>query len=239
MSKYRYWISFLVTTLFYILLAVTLLYFQQNIYISDKKPAEKTIHLSLSAYAAPVTKEAKNRVKEKIPLQAETPNSPVVKNIIKPTLATLPKKEAQKRQAVKPKQVKKKTSAKKKPQIRKVPKKKKVLKKQNVNRHGAGKIRKQQSLAKHRERFLSKIRETINQNKHYPAVAKRRRIQGSVRVQFTILSNGDIGNMKLSGAKFFYKSAKKAVKSAFPVSVKNISISLPKTVTITLHYRLK
>jgi len=238
-SKYRYWISFLVTTLFYILLAVTLLYFQQNIYISDKKPAEKTIHLSLSAYVAPVTKEAKKRVKEKIPLQAETPNPPVVKNIIKPTLATLPKKEAQKRQAVKPKQVKKKTYAKKKPQIKKVPKKQKVLKKQNKNRYGASKIRKQQSMAKHRERFLSKIRETINQNKHYPAVAKRRRIQGRVKVEFMILSNGDIGNMKLSGAKFFYKSAKKAVKSAFPVSVKSISISLPKTVTITLHYRLK
>jgi protein TonB len=64
-------------------------------------------------------------------------------------------------------------------------------------------------------------------------------MQGSVRVSFTILSNGNVGHISVNGPRVFHKSTKKAVQKAFPISVKNIPISLPKAVSFTMHYRLK
>jgi protein TonB len=63
-------------------------------------------------------------------------------------------------------------------------------------------------------------------------------MQGVVRVRFTILANGHVGNISLSGPKVFHASARKAVKSAFPVNVKKAPLHLPTTVNLSLRYTL-
>jgi len=64
-------------------------------------------------------------------------------------------------------------------------------------------------------------------------------MQGSVKVHFTILRSGAVGNISLSGKRVFFASAKEAVKSAFPISTKNATISLPINISIILHYRIR
>jgi len=63
-------------------------------------------------------------------------------------------------------------------------------------------------------------------------------MQGSVMVSFTILPNGKVSNISVSGPNAFHSSAKDAVKKSFPVSVKNVPIALPQRVSFTMHYRL-
>jgi protein TonB len=64
-------------------------------------------------------------------------------------------------------------------------------------------------------------------------------MQGTIDVRFTILSNGRVGNISVSGPKVFHKSARNAVKSAFPINVKNAPISLPKSINIKLRYQIR
>ena len=63
-------------------------------------------------------------------------------------------------------------------------------------------------------------------------------MQGDVKVKFTILPSGKVSNISLSGPKVFYKSARKAVQKVFPLNVKNIPITLPATVNVTLRYTI-
>jgi len=63
-------------------------------------------------------------------------------------------------------------------------------------------------------------------------------MQGVVKVKFTILKNGNVSNITMSGSKIFHRSVKKAIKSAFPIS-KKAPLPLPTTVNLTLRYRLR
>jgi protein TonB len=53
------------------------------------------------------------------------------------------------------------------------------------------------------------------------------------------LSNGNVGNISVSGPKVFHRSARNAVKSAFPVNVKSAPITLPISIDITLDYQIR
>jgi protein TonB len=64
-------------------------------------------------------------------------------------------------------------------------------------------------------------------------------MQGVIKVHFSILANGRVGNISVSGPKVFHRSARSAVKSAFPIATKNASFSLPTTVNLTLRYQLR
>ena len=90
-----------------------------------------------------------------------------------------------------------------------------------------------------KNQFLSKVREEINRHKSYPKIARRRGMQGLIKVKFTILANGNVGYIFVSGPKVFHNSAKYAVKSAFPVNIKHVPMPLPQSVNVTLHYQLR
>jgi protein TonB len=83
------------------------------------------------------------------------------------------------------------------------------------------------------------VRRKIEKNKYYPRIAKKRGMEGVVKVKFKILANGNVSNISVSGSKLFHSSAKEAIKNSFPISVKNIPIALPKDVTLPLHYRIR
>jgi len=63
-------------------------------------------------------------------------------------------------------------------------------------------------------------------------------MQGKVIAQFTILSNGSVADIKLSGSKIFHASARQAIQKAFPVNAAGKPFSFPIVVNLALEYRL-
>jgi protein TonB len=146
------------------------------------------------------------------PVVKETPVPEPVKEVPKPVVKKPVKKTAKKRHK----------------------KKRKISRKRQVRGGGSPRYS-----AAAKNRFLAQIRARINRAKSYPRMAMKRRMQGVVRVRFTILPNGHVGNISLSGPKIFYKSVRKAVRSAFPVNVKKVPATLPIVVNLSLRYKLR
>ncbi len=246
MVKHRYLVSFFTTTLFYLSLAVAYFYVQTRYLIADQKPQDTIIHLSLASFVPEVVPPAEKPeeieqeepvIEEKAIVEPEP--EPVVEEkavpeeiipeSIKPEIISKPVvKKIQKKPLVK-----KKISKKKKLKKR-VRKKASVKTTKGLKRTGASK----NNTAK-KNQFLTKVRQKINRHKNYPKIAKRRGMQGIVKVKFTILANGNVGHISVSGPKVFHNSARHAVKSAFPVSTRNVPIALPQSINITLHYKLR
>ena len=242
MLKHRLWKSFLSTVVLYALLGLPFFYLLTQAIGTEQKPKEKTISFSLSEYEPevippveepipeevvepePIEPEPLEVVKEELIIEEVVPE-PIVKKVIK--------KVVKKKPVIKKKKiVKKKVQKKIKKRVKKATKQK-VQKKRNK-----AQARKRASPAQ-KNRFLNQLRGKINRNKAYPRIAQRRGMQGAVKVCFTILPNGQVGNISVSGPKVFHTSAKSAVKKAFPINVKNAPISLPKTVNVTLRYQIR
>jgi len=244
MQKHRYKISFLLTTLLYILLVSGYIFYIQNRHFSvEQKPKEKVITLALSKFVPPVEEvieplpepvieevepEPEIEIKEPEPIIQEEP-------VIEPKPIVVEKPSIQPKPVVKKlKKIKKKI---KKSVKKKKVKKAVVKKKKNIKR----KKRSVRSVAKtnpaKKSQFLARLRAKINRAKSYPRMAQRRGMQGVVKVRFTILTNGKVGNVSVSGPKVFHSSARAAVKGAFPISVKNAPFALPETITLPIHYK--
>lgn len=241
MVKHRYLISFFITTLFYLLLAGTYFYAQHRNLIADQTPQDQTIQLSLCncvMEAVPPVEEPEEIEKEEPVVEEEVIEEP------EPVVEEKPIPEEIIPEPVEPKIIPKPVveEIKKKPVV-----KKKVVKKKKVHKKAPPKTTKgakqtgvaQKNDSARKNQFLAKIRDKINQNKSYPKIAKRRGMQGAVKVHFTILASGNVGHISVSGPKVFHNSARHAIKCAFPVSTKNAPISLPQSVNLTLHYKLK
>ena len=235
---------------------IGLFYYTQNHYlVSSKKSEEKSIQLCISSchpeVAAPVEQVEQEQVEEETE-EPEPEEEPEVeeKPTVEPEVIEEPieeKKPEVKEEVIpepvvpKPvvKKVEKKPEVKKKPEKKpkkKVVKKKKAKKKQVRQKASSRKVKVSQA---QKNQFLANIRTKINKHKSYPRIARKRGMQGTVNVKFTILKNGNVGNISVSGPKVFHKSARKAVKSAFPISVKNAPISLPKSINIKLRYQIR
>jgi len=138
------------------------------------------------------------------------------------------------------KKVEKKPVIKKKKKVKKKKTKKKVRKKASKQTtRGAKRTGTAKNNTAKKSQFLAQVRQKINKHKSYPKMAKKRGMQGKVKVRFTILANGHVGHISVKGPKIFHSSAKRAIKGAFPVNAKNVPFSLPKSVNLTLHYQLR
>jgi protein TonB len=223
----------------------------QNLYVDAvEKIEEKTISFSLVSYEPEPTIEEQievepEPVEERIPQPVKKPElepivekvkpeplpEPIVEKVITKPLPVVQKKKIKKKK-IKKKRIKKKS--KKRISKHKVTKKRTLRKVKPILK----KARKSQTTPAKKNAFVAKIRSKISRAKSYPRIAQRRAMQGSVKVRFTILSNGHVSNIQVSGKKVFLKSARNAVKKAFPISVKNCPLSLPTTVNFTLRYQL-
>ena len=229
MSKYRNLLSFLATSFLYAMVGYVLFYLSKTTSISTEKSPLKTIAMSLNTFQPEVVEEKPQPLKEEPtpepepePLPVESPKpAPLVKK------EEIKKPEVKKVKEEKPKEKPKKAA--KKPPVKLQPTEKTDARKSTQI---------QQSTAAQKNLFLAKVRERINQHKSYPRMAKRRGMEGSVRVDFTILANGTVSDIKVSGPKAFHASAKEAVEKAFPLSVNTLPTTLPQKVSITLHYVL-
>jgi protein TonB len=243
MLKNRHFISYFSTTILYLAMAGLFFYVQKNTLVSLKKSEEKMLNMTLSAFEPEVIPpmERVEEVMEKVEpvVEPEIIKELVVEKEIEEEVVPEPLVEKVKFKPVIKKVVKK-------PEVTKKTKTKKVKKKQVKKKHVTKKqvhkkpsARKSKSSQAEKDQFLANIRAKINKHKTYPRIAKKRRMQGSVNVKFTILNTGKIGNISVSGPKVFHDSAKEAVKSAFPVSTKNAPVTLPASINITLRYQIR
>ena len=88
--------------------------------------------------------------------------------------------------------------------------------------------------------FLAHLVERINSNKTYPTTARRRAVEGDVKMAFHIFADGSVENIQmLSGKKIFKKSAYDAIAKSFPIDVDSTLFHFPKEFTISIAYILK
>ena len=266
MLKHRHLVSFLITLLLYSTLFATYFYFSHPTVLRDQKAQDVTVQLNLTEFIpkmVPLVKEEvlvkeepvkEEPVKEEPVEEEVTESEPQSKPEPKPIVKEpLPSKELLSPLVSKvvplPPVKKEKVVHKKKRKIKKITKKRvkkrhhtqKSTKRRSLqNRHrGMKKQGSAHASTQQKNRFLAKIRQRINRHKSYPKIARRRGMQGSVNVRFTILPNGNIGAISLRGSKVFYSSARHAIQNSFPISTANIPFALPKTVTLTLRYQLR
>lgn len=255
MLKNRYFISYFSTTLFYLFLGFMVFYTPSVIIrITPQEPTPKTISLSLSTFVPETVvqeeeqkeepepiKEKKEEVKEEVveepiveEIEKEEPIVEEVPLVVAPLVVEKPKPIVVKKKVVKKPIIKKKI-------IKKRPVQKRIVKQQPKKRtHKTLSARQNlKNTPAQKNKFLSGIRAKINKNKSYPRMAKKRGIQGSVTVSFTILTNGRVGHITLRGSKVFYASAKSAIESAFPINPQNTPLSLPLKLNLTLTYQLR
>jgi len=128
----------------------------------------------------------------------------------------------------------------KKPTIKKPIKKKKIKKitqKRVVKKKQKRTTKRGQKQTNKTSQFITKLKKAINNNKIYPKMAKKRGLQGTVHVSFTINSTSGVSNITIKGSKMFIKATKRAILQSFPINTHNIS--LPLKVNLRLNYRLK
>ncbi len=217
MLNNRHFIAYSITTLFYLALAGIIVYLPAPTRISTESSQEKVIQISVTDFVPEVLPPVEEVIEEVVEepkeeeIKVEKPVLiPVVaKKVLPKVKKTKPVKKSKKKKIKKKKQAKRKTSS---PQRKVNPAK--------VNL------------------FYKKIRVKMDKHKFYPKIAKRRGMQGTVKVSFTILPSGKVSHITLVGPKVFQKSARKAVESVFPLNVKNVPVSLPARVHVKLHYQI-
>lgn len=243
MQRHRFFISFFSTLLLYVTVGLLFFYTLHQTIGTEQKPQEKIITFALSEYVPEVIPPVEPPM--------ETPEEePIVEEVVEPVVKEEPVIEEVMPEPIKPKVVPKPVVKKKKIVKKKVIKKKRVkkksVKKRVTKRKSTTKKASRKKRASKREAspakknaFMSRIRAKINKNKAYPRIAQRRGMQGSVKVRFTILPNGHVSNIKITGKKVFHKSARKAIQKAFPINAKSAPLSLPTTVNLTLRYQIQ
>jgi len=236
-KKHRYKASFSITTFIYVSLALIYIYTMSQHFVVSQKEKDEVINLSLSQFVPEVIEQPPEPIEEPIveeiiepepepEIEEPEPEEPVVEEIIpEPVVKPIPE--------LKPviKKVKKKKT-------KKVVKKKKK-KKRKASRRSSKKATSSKINPKKKSQFLARVRAKINRAKSYPRIAKKRGMQGTVKVRFTILKSGRVGSISVSGPKVFHNSAKRAVKKAFPINTKNAPLSLPTSVNLKLRYQLR
>jgi len=231
-KKHRYKVSFSLTTLIYVSLFLTYLAFVGERFIVSQKEKDKVINLSLSQFCPEVIEEPLEEKEEPVVVEEPEPEpipEPVVeeKPVPEPVVIKKVEKKPEPKKIVKKKE-------KKKPVKKRVRKKKKQASRASSRRATSSRVDPNK-----KSRFLASIRAKINRAKSYPRIAQKRGMQGIVKVRFSILKNGHVGSISVKGPKVFHNSAKRAVKKAFPISVKNAPLSLPTTVNLKLRYQLR
>lgn len=255
MSKSYYGSSFLIASVVYTALGVTLYTLVQTPVKTLTKPIPKPIKI---AVITPI-------VKPTAPAPIIVPIPPVVtppKKVVepKPKPKPKPKKSIQK---VKPKP--KKITKKSKPKP--TPKPKKVVQptKTKVKEHFTpAPVVTQSPLQAHapvttpiapvmvpkapqvdnsaqKRAFLHHLRSKIIANKKYSKIALRRHIEGAVKVKFDITSTGAVSNIRfVSGKSILQKSVKDAIAKSFPLNIPtNLKNQFPMyNIAVTVNFKI-
>jgi len=97
-----------------------------------------------------------------------------------------------------------------------------------------------QALHVKQQSYLQHLRERINEHKSYSKMAQNKNIEGSVVVEFTISTKGDLLSYAIvEGKTLFHKSAGEAITKSFPFPMEEELFIQNQTIQIEIVYALK
>lgn len=260
----RYLSSFIITAFIYFGFIAGFLY-----YFNNPKPIEIKTKKSIESVKFTVIKQEKIEPKIEEPKKPEPiiepeiiiPPIPIPKPTIKPKpiikkdlniTIEKPKPIIKPKPIVKPKKIRK-VIPKKIIKKKIIKKSRKTVKNSNKREVKKTQIKTNKSISKkgvigskvnvkkkqQQKSYYSKITRAINKNKSYPSKAKRREIEGSVKVKVILSRKGKLLSYKiLSGKKVFKKSITKAIKNSFPLKPPKDIFSSNIEFSFTVRYRL-
>lgn len=104
----------------------------------------------------------------------------------------------------------------------------------------AGTVDDRAFVEKARQKYLRQLMAHIEGYKNYPNAARRRRIEGDVKVAFTLQSGGQVSGMSTGGAhNLLNKAAGDAVIAAQPMPQPPGTLKLPWQVSFTMRFTIK
>ncbi|MBF0263979.1 MAG: energy transducer TonB [Gammaproteobacteria bacterium] len=88
--------------------------------------------------------------------------------------------------------------------------------------------------------YRDKIMAIIEQNKYYPKIARRRHIEGNVKVQFKLLNDGKISQLESSEAQtILLVASKNAVNESLPLPLPPKSLNFPMEISFYMQFQLR
>ncbi len=91
-----------------------------------------------------------------------------------------------------------------------------------------------------RHAYLSSLIRKIERNKFYPRPARRRNLQGKIRVNVTVLCNGNISGLSVSGGhKLLKDAAAQAVRKAAPFSSPPGGVGCPLPISYSMKFSVQ
>ena len=97
----------------------------------------------------------------------------------------------------------------------------------------------QVALQDERESYLLRLLEHIDNHKFYPRIARRRGVEGEIKVAFYLRKDGSISNLQVTGgSKVLRKAAKQAVQQSLSLPPPPDSIPLQEQIRFGMVYRL-
>lgn len=233
----RYFSSFLITAIFYLLLLSSLLYSFNDISTINQqtKSSEQKVKVTLLAQSQSkppiekkVLKQEKPKVEKKI-VKKETSKKKIVKK---------PKKEIVKK--IKPETIIKEEKLVKNTPI------------ENTNTIQKTQIKQNKTIVKKptpiidthtiqikQNQYFATIKKRIDQNKSYPRMAVKRAIEGDVKIKFTISKHGELLSFQIvDGKRIFKKSIIKAIEKTFPLAPPKDIFTSNLDLSLTLQYKL-
>jgi len=97
-----------------------------------------------------------------------------------------------------------------------------------------------EKIEREKRRYLAEVLGKIEKNKYYPRAARRRGMQGLVRVSFTILDKGGVRNIRVKDAPgVLMKAAEKAVLQSVPLPSPPDTVFCPLEIEYAMEFKLK
>ncbi len=253
----RYFLSFLIAAFIYISLVFAYIYSlnNQKVIKSTVRKSDETVRFTVIAQAKPIIKPKPKKIEKPKPKpkKIEKPKpkpkpTKIQKPKPKPKPIIKPKPKKIKKPKPKPKKIQKpKPEPKKIEQAKPIEKSKKIVPKElktQIKKNKSSLVKKvdTQALEKQsilKNEYFNKIRNTINKNKSYPKRAVRRKIQGDVKVKFTISPSGDLISYEIiDGKTIFHNSVANAIKNSFPLKTPNGVFSNNLDLSLVIKYNL-
>lgn len=231
----RYLGSFFITLVLYASAITTLFYTMNSSFSSNTKKEIKEEIVKISLVETPV-KEIKKELKKEEKKVIEKEKEEEIKKTEKPKIKQKTEKPKIKKEKIKKEEIKKEV----KKEVIKT--QEKTLKQPTVSEKPLQNIEKPVTKIDTtfiKEQFFSLVKNKIDSNKEYPNSARRRGIEGSIKVKFQITKEGNVKDISiLSGKKIFHKAVLNAINNSFPIKIPKELNSFPLYINLELKFNL-
>lgn len=89
-----------------------------------------------------------------------------------------------------------------------------------------------------RHHYLDALTSHIGAHKFYPLAARRRGVEGSVVIRFTLLAGGLVSDLECQGHKLLRSAACEAVNNSRPLPPPPAALQLPLAIEFSMRFTL-